>query len=77
MVLTLQVMLPFFLMINLATLWVFLKVCFNFSDLGIFCTEKQIKYQCTTDESRFSYCFLLASKVENPKGIDSFQQEYC
>lgn len=64
-------MLPFFLVINVATLWGFLKACFNFSDLGIFCTEKQIKYQCITDESRFSYCFLMALKVENPEGINS------
>lgn len=70
-VLTLQVMLPFFLVINVATLWGFLKACFNFSVLGIFCTEKQIKYQCTTYERGISCRFLMASKVENPTDTDS------
>lgn len=64
-------MVPFFLMINVATLWGFLKACFNFSGLGMFCTEKQIKYQHTTDERRIACHFLMASKVENPTGIDS------
>ena len=64
-------MLPFFLVINVATLWGFLKDCSNFSVLGIFCTEKQIKYQCTTDERGVSCHFLMASKVENSTNIDS------
>lgn len=64
-------MLPFFLVINVATLWVFLKACFNFSGLGIFCNEKQIKYQCTTDEGGISCHFLMASTLENLTSMDS------
>lgn len=63
-------MLPFSLVINVATLWGFFKACFNFSGLKIFCIEKQIKYQYAVDERRISYHLLMASRVENPTNID-------
>lgn len=64
-------MLPFFLVINVATQWGFFKACSNFSTLGLFCSEKQIKYQYTAIEKGVSCHFVMASKVENPPGIDS------
>lgn len=48
----------------------FFKICFNFSGLKIFCSEKQIKYQYAIDERGISCHFLMASRVENSTSID-------